>query len=136
MTSGLQDPRVEWAAFAIIAHVTKMESVAREYSAICNASHSRLRLTFRRRIAIPKEKSQADAPGTFFLTTFDCYFKNLMSPAVKRVLVSSQEALSVLFLVLLFCAEAFAVTVVAIFIGVVLFRAIVLPFTKVLPAGA
>src|SRR5438477_6468994 len=114
MTSGLQDPRVEWAAFAIIAHVTKMESVAREYSTICNASHSRLRLTIRRRITIRIKKSPRRMRLGLFLAIFDCYSKNLMSPTVKRVLVSSQEALSILFFVLLFCAEAFAVTVVAI----------------------
>ena len=55
-----------------------------------------------------------------------------MSPAVKRVLVSPQEPLAILFLVLLFSAEAFAVTVVAIFIGVVLFRAVVLSLTVIL----
>jgi len=59
-----------------------------------------------------------------------------MSPAVKRVLVSPQEPLAILFLVLLFSAEAFAVTVVAIFIGVVLFRAVVLSLTKIIAASA
>jgi len=59
-----------------------------------------------------------------------------MSSAVKCILISPQEPLAVLFLVLVFGAEAFTVTVVAIFIRIVLFWAVVLSLTKVLPARA
>jgi hypothetical protein len=59
-----------------------------------------------------------------------------MSPAIKRVLISPQEPLAVLFLVLVLGAKALTVAVVAIFIRVVLFWAVVLSLAEVLPASA
>jgi hypothetical protein len=58
------------------------------------------------------------------------------SPAVKRVLVTPQEPLTILLLVLVLGAEAFPVPMVAIFIRVVFFWAEVLLLAEILPASA
>ena len=57
------------------------------------------------------------------------------SPAVKRVLITPQEPLTILLLVLVLGAEAFPVPMVAIFIRVVFFWAEVLLLAEILPAG-
>src|SRR3982074_1786806 len=69
---------------------------------------------------------QTNRAGSLFFQKRSSLFFCLPLSPVKRILVSTQESLPILLLVLILGAKALAISMVRVFIRVVLFRTIVL----------